>query len=62
MYWASLGDFFAMGGHAAYIWPAFAVALAVLAGLALYSRASLKAAERAYAQARQDAGRTGDQA
>ena len=57
MYWASLGDFLAMGGHAAFIWPAFAVALALLLGLALYSRADMKTAERDHAEARQDAGR-----
>lgn len=57
MYWASLGDFFAMGGHAAFIWPAFAVAAALLLGLALLSRAAMKSAERDHAEARQEAGR-----
>ncbi len=57
MYWASLGDFLAMGGHAAYIWPAFAVAAALLLGLALYSRVAMKTAERDHAEARQEAGR-----
>jgi heme exporter protein CcmD len=57
VYWASLGDFLAMGGHAAFIWPAFAAALVVLIGLALQSRVGLKAAEREHAEARQDAGR-----
>ena len=57
MYWASLGDFLAMGGHAAFIWPAFAIALIVLCSLALLSRLGLMAAERDHAQARQEAGR-----
>lgn len=57
MYWASLGDFLAMGGHAAFIWPAFAVAAALLLGLALHSRAAMKSAERDHAEARQEAGR-----
>lgn len=59
MYWASLGDFLAMGGHAAFIWPAFAIALILLFGLALLSRQGLAAAERDHAQARRDAGRDG---
>ncbi|MEK9971617.1 MAG: heme exporter protein CcmD [Ferrovibrio sp.] len=57
MYWASLGDFLAMGGHAAYIWPAFAIALIALFGLALLSRHALNAAERDHAEARHEAGR-----
>lgn len=57
MYWASLGDFLAMGGHAAFIWPAFAIALIALLGLALLSRLGLSAAEREHAQARREAGR-----
>ena len=57
MYWASLGDFLAMGGHAAFVWPAFAIALIALLGLAWLSRLGLSAAERDHAQARQEAGR-----
>jgi len=57
VYWTSLGDFLAMGGHAAFIWPAFAVAAALLFGLALFSRATMKTAEREHAEARQEAGR-----
>ena len=33
-----IGAFLAMGGYAAFVWPAYGVALAVLGGLALYSR------------------------
>ena len=32
-----LADYFAMGGYAWFVWPAYAVALAVLGGLALHS-------------------------
>jgi len=31
----STGDFFAMGGHGLYVWPAFAIAIGVLAAMAL---------------------------
>jgi heme exporter protein CcmD len=62
VYWASLGDFLAMGGHAAFIWPAFVIALILLFGLALLSRLGLTAAERDHAQARRDAGRDGTDA
>jgi heme exporter protein D len=45
-----LADYFAMGGYAWFVWPAYAVALAVLGGLALYSwhryRASCTALDR----------------
>jgi heme exporter protein D len=32
-----IGAFLAMGGYAGFVWPAYGVALAVLAGLALLS-------------------------
>ncbi|MEL3890253.1 heme exporter protein CcmD [Ferrovibrio sp. MS7] len=57
MYWSSLSDFFAMGGHAGFIWPAFAIGFAVLGGLALLSRRALGEAERELAEARKEAGR-----
>lgn len=57
MHWTSLTDFLAMGGHAGFVWPSFGVALVVLLGLALHSRAGMKAAEREHAEARQEAGR-----
>lgn len=46
-----------MGGHAAFIWPSFAIALLLLLGLGLQSRLAMKAAEREHAEARQEAGR-----
>ncbi|HLT78482.1 MAG TPA: heme exporter protein CcmD [Ferrovibrio sp.] len=54
MYWTSLSDFLAMGGHAGFVWPSFGLALAVLLGLGLQSRARMKAAERENAEARRD--------
>ena len=42
-----MSGFFAMGGYGAYVWPAYAIAAAVLGGLALQSwraRASARAA------------------
>jgi len=57
VYWASLSDFIAMGGHAGFVWPAFGLALAVLLGLGLHSRSRMRAAERDHAEARREAGR-----
>jgi heme exporter protein D len=34
---SALGAYFAMGGYAVYVWPAYALATAVLGGLALFS-------------------------
>ena len=49
---SALGEFFAMGGYAAFVWPAYGVAAAVLAGLAFHAarrrrarRAELEALE-----------------
>jgi heme exporter protein D len=33
----ALGGYFAMGGYAAYVWPAYGLTFAVLAGLAIHS-------------------------
>ena len=43
----SLWEFLAMDGYAGFIWPAYLIAAAVLAGLMVASRRSLKAAEAA---------------
>lgn len=59
MHWASLGDFLAMGGHAAFIWPSFALAAVILLVLGWQSHARMKAAERDHAEARREAGRDG---
>jgi heme exporter protein D len=39
-------EFFRMGGHAAYVWPAFGVTVILMVGLFSWSRISLKAAQR----------------
>jgi heme exporter protein D len=45
-----IGSFFAMGGYAAFVWPAYGLALAVLGGIAAHSwrryRASVAALDR----------------
>jgi heme exporter protein D len=40
-----MSEFFAMGGYAAYVWPAYGVAAVVLIGLWLASIRGLKARE-----------------
>ena len=40
-----LSDFLAMGGYAQFVWPAYGVALVVLAGLALGSVRRLRRSE-----------------
>jgi len=60
VYWSSLGDFLAMGGHAAFIWPSFAIAILLLLGLGLRSRLAMTAAEHEHAEARLEAGRDGE--
>ncbi|MFO1072998.1 MAG: heme exporter protein CcmD [Geminicoccaceae bacterium] len=47
-----LSDFFAMGGYAAYVWPAYAVALALLVGLFVQSRRQARRAEAELASLR----------
>jgi len=42
-----MAEFFAMGGYAAFVWPAYALTAAVLGGFAVASWRRLKAAERA---------------
>ena len=42
----ALSSFFNMGGYAGFIWPAYAIVTAVLAGLWVISRRSLRDAER----------------
>ena len=42
-----MGDFFSMGGYAAFVWPAFALSFGVLAALLIASLKSLRESERA---------------
>ena len=43
----NLGDYFAMGGYAAFIWPSYGVAVLLMAALFLISARRLQAAQRA---------------
>jgi heme exporter protein D len=45
------GGFWAMGGYAAYVWPAYAVTLLGLGAVLLSAWRALRAAERALAAA-----------
>jgi len=55
-----LQRFFAMGGYAAYVWPAYGIALIVLVGMLLVRWRRLRTAEQGLAggDAGGDAGRT----
>ena len=48
---AALESFLAMGGYGAYVWPAYAIAAAVLAGLVLVSVRDRRRRERELAAA-----------
>ena len=41
-----ISSYFAMGGYAGYVWPAYVLAAAVIAGLLIVSWRGLKARER----------------
>jgi heme exporter protein D len=47
---SAFGNWAAMGGYAAFVWPAYAVAVAVLGGIAVHSwrhyRASVRMLDR----------------
>lgn len=43
----ALASYFAMGGYAAFVWPAYGVAAAVLGGLALHSWRRYRASQHA---------------
>jgi len=47
---SGIGAFFSMGGYAAFVWPAFAVAAAVLIGLLAQSLASYRRRQRELAR------------
>jgi heme exporter protein D len=57
MHWNSVADFLAMGGYAPFVWPAFALAAAVLTALVVASLRQLRAAEATLAAAEQSSGR-----
>ena len=41
-----MSDFLAMGGYAAYVWPAYGISFVALGALALVSWRAMKRAER----------------
>lgn len=42
----AIGTFFEMGGHAAYVWPAFGIAAGLMIGMVVWTRIALKADRR----------------
>lgn len=57
----NLGEYFAMGGHAVFVWSAYAAAAVGLIGAVLLSRQSFKSREREFEDlrsARRDGGRS----
>ena len=59
---ATLRDFLAMGGYASFVWPAYAVAGIVLAGLSLHSLAAYRRCQRELARLQQVRSRRGSAA
>ena len=55
-----IATFFAMGGYAAYVWPAFAVAAIVMAVLVVSTVLTLRRRERELAQFEEAHGRRPD--
>jgi heme exporter protein D len=51
---AGIGHFLAMGGYAIFVWPAFAVAAAIMAGLTLQSLAHYRRRQRELARLERD--------
>ena len=43
---SGIGEFFAMGGHAGFVWTAYGVVAVVMAGLLIASRRALRARQR----------------
>lgn len=50
----SLTEFLAMGGHAAYVWPAFAIAFAILIGMAVQAWLQRRRLRRLLEQAQKE--------
>ena len=59
---SGLGEFLHMGGYAAYVWPAYGAAAAVLAGLLAETVLRLRRARRRLAALEACGGRTDDAA
>jgi heme exporter protein D len=58
----ALRDFLAMGGYAPFVWPAYAAAAIVLAGLCLHSLAAYRRCQRELARLQQNNSRRGGSA
>ena len=58
----ALRDFLAMGGYASFVWPAYAVAAIVLAGLGVHSLAAYRRCQRELARLQQVRSRRGSAA
>jgi heme exporter protein D len=56
---AGLAHWLAMDGYAAYVWPAYGLAVAIIGGLALASILSARAARRELQRLQQDQPRGG---
>jgi heme exporter protein D len=54
-----LSDFLAMGGYAAFVWPAYAVTIVVMAGLAVQSLRRYRRNQRALEALQRDRPRRG---
>jgi len=54
-----LAGFLAMGGYGGFVWPAYGVALVVLAGILVHSLRRLRATERLLAELGGEASRRG---
>jgi heme exporter protein D len=52
-----LGAWFAMGGYAAFVWPAYAIALIVLGGMAAHSWLRHRRSAQLLAQLQRNSGR-----
>jgi heme exporter protein D len=57
-----LVNFLAMGGYAAFVWPAYAAAAIMLAGLSLHSLAAYRRCQRQLARLQQGRPRRGSAA
>jgi heme exporter protein D len=54
---SAIGGYLAMGGYAAFVWPAYAAAFAILGSLALFSWVRYRQAGRALARLQSDPAR-----
>ena len=55
-----MADFFAMGGYAAYVWPAYAASALVLGAAVVLSLRAYRRARRILRELEKEAGETGE--